>query len=87
MGSPQVYSKDSIWMSVTVDDYKNLSTARTLTLGGFNLASTIDQALQKISKKGNVSLENDIEMYGLYSAKKLLTPTDTFQSLGFKLGV
>jgi hypothetical protein len=84
--SPVAYSKDLYWASITVEDYSTLSTARTLTLG-FGANATIEEALQKISRRGNVHLQNDIKMFGLYSSKKLLDPNETFQSLGFKLGV
>lgn len=80
------YGKDQILASITVEDYKVLSTARTLTLP-FDPTSTIEQALQKISRKGNVHLQNDIKMFGLYMSKKALDPNDTFQGLGCKLGV
>ena len=94
IGSPVYPSRDLLYASITVDEYIELSTARTITFG-VDPNSTVEQVLQKVSKKGSVYLQDEIKNFGLFYSSstskqdkaKKLDDDLVLSTLGFKKGV
>jgi hypothetical protein len=74
--------KEDIILQIEIENYVELCCAKTVT-SLFNINSTVQEAIARIARRGNVFIE-DIARYSLLKDGKILKTTESLANYNLK---